>query len=73
MESAMECYNFVAGEEDEDPRNVNIPESEGLCEVQGPTLEIPKITERSRLRRLILGQKQTLRLLPLETIGMMRL
>ena len=32
METAMECYNFTT-EEDDDPRNVNIPELEGSCDV----------------------------------------
>ena len=27
METAMECYNFTIGDDD-DPHNVNIPESE---------------------------------------------
>ena len=27
MENAMECYNFVAYDEEEDPCNINIPES----------------------------------------------
>ena len=30
MQSMMECYNVTGGPEDEDdPRNVNIPESKG--------------------------------------------
>lgn len=44
METVMECYKFAA-EEDDDPRNLNIPELEGSHDVQGPMLEIPKITE----------------------------
>ena len=43
MENAMECYNFVAYEE-EDPHNMNILESEGSHDVQGPVLEPPEIT-----------------------------
>ena len=43
LEDALECYNFVAEPEDEDenPRSINIPESEGTREVEGPKLDIP--------------------------------
>lgn len=73
MESAMECYNFAIDEEEDDPHNINIPESEGSHDVQGPALEIPEITKKVKIRRLMMGQRQTLSLLPLETTGMMRL
>ena len=34
LEQALECYNLAEeGEEDENPRNVNIPESEGTRDV----------------------------------------
>ena len=38
LEEALECYNFASESEeaDEDPRNTNIPESEGICDVKGP-------------------------------------
>ena len=54
MESMMECYNFAA-KEDEDPRNVNIPVSEGSCEIQGPTLEIPEITRKVKIKKVNIG------------------
>ena len=40
LEDALECYNFEAEPEDEDeaPRNINIPESEGTHDVDGPKL-----------------------------------
>ena len=36
LKDALECYNFGAEpeEEDEDPRNTNIPESKGNCDVE---------------------------------------
>ena len=43
LETALECYNLAVDEDDE-PRNINIPESKGSREVQGPELEIPEIT-----------------------------
>ena len=56
MESAMECYDF-ATREDEDPRNVNIPESEGSHEVQGPALEIPEIIEKVKIKKVNIGSE----------------
>ena len=46
LEHVLDCYNFTAEPdgEDENPRSVNIPESEGTHEVEGPKLEIPTIT-----------------------------
>ena len=41
---AVECYN-LAIDEDDDPRNVAIPESEGYCEVHGPTIEAPEYVD----------------------------
>ncbi len=38
----LECYNVIDEEEDEDPRNINIPET-GHCEVQGLQIENPYI------------------------------
>ena len=42
--NAVECYNLVI-DEDDDPRNINIPESEGHCEVHGPAVEAPEVTQ----------------------------
>ena len=40
VENARECYNFTI-DEDENTRNINIPESEGSCVVARPPLECP--------------------------------
>ena len=45
LETALECYNLGV-DEDEEPRNINIPESQGTREVQGPELEHPEITKK---------------------------
>lgn len=34
----LECYNVTAEEEEEDLMNVNIPETEGHREVEGPQI-----------------------------------
>lgn len=46
----LECYNVKAKEEDEDPRNINIPETEGHHKVEGPQLENLDITEPLKTR-----------------------
>ena len=57
LEEALECYNFASEpeEEDEDPRNINIPESEGTCDVDGPKLQIPAITEPIKIKQINIG------------------
>ena len=41
---AVEYYN-LAIDEDDDPRNIDIPESEGHCDVHGPVVEAPAVTQ----------------------------
>ena len=54
METALECYNFIA-EEDDDPHNVNILEIEGSHDVQGPALEITEVTEKVKTKKVNIG------------------
>ena len=42
--NAVECYN-LAIDEDDDPRKINIPESEGNYEVHGPVVESHGVTQ----------------------------
>ena len=51
VENARECYNFTI-DEDENPRNINIPESEGTHVVAGPPLECPKISEKLKIKKV---------------------
>lgn len=44
LRCVLECYNVNVEEDDEDPRNINIPETEGCREVRGPSIEDPDIT-----------------------------
>ena len=57
LEYALECYNFMQepGDEDEDPRSINIAESEGAREVEGPKLEIPAVTEPLKIKKINIG------------------
>ncbi len=36
LHHGLENYNMTVEEDDEDPRNINIPEAEGHREVEGP-------------------------------------
>ena len=51
LEIALECYN-LATDEDDEPCNINIPESKGTREIQGPELEIPEITEKVKSKQI---------------------
>ena len=54
IENTKECYNFSI-EEDDDPRNINIPESEGSRVVAGQTLDCLEITEKLKIKKVNIG------------------
>lgn len=41
----LECYNVTMEDGEEDPKNINILDSEGQCEFEGLKEEIPDILE----------------------------
>ena len=53
---AVECYNFTI-DEDDDPRNIAIPESEGCCDIHGPAVEAPEVTQPLKTRTVNIGSK----------------
>ena len=55
--NAVECYNLTI-DEDDDPRNINIPESEGHCEVHGPAVESPEVTRPLKTRKVNIGLEE---------------
>jgi len=55
--NAVECYNLAFDDED-DPRNISIPESEGHCEVHGPKLEMPDVTQPLKTRKINIGSTE---------------
>jgi len=57
LSHALECYNVTAEEEDEYPRKINIPETEGHHGVEGPQLENPDITEPLKTRQVNIGME----------------
>ena len=54
VKNVLECYN-LAVDEDEEPHNVNIPESQGSHEVQGLKLEVPEIDENFKIKKINIG------------------
>ena len=54
---AVECYN-LAIDEDDDPHNINIPELEGHCEVHGPAVKAPEVTQPLKTRQVNIGSEE---------------
>ena len=52
---ALECYNVNIEEDNKDPRKVNILETEGYREVQGPLVEDPDITTLVKKKQVNIG------------------
>jgi hypothetical protein len=73
LQKLQGCYNINV-DEDDDPRKVNIIETEGQRDIEGPGFDLPFIGHiRLRSRNSILEQRKH-RILPmLETIGMLPL
>ena len=59
LEQALECYNLTEeGEEDEDPRNINIPMSEGTRDVQGLELKVPDVAKPAKIKKINIGTEE---------------
>jgi hypothetical protein len=52
------CYNINANEDD-DPRKVNIIETEGQRDVEGPGVELPFIGQPIKIKKVNIGTEQT--------------
>jgi hypothetical protein len=55
------CYNINADEED-DPRKVNIIETEGQRDIEGQGVELPFIGQLIKIKKFNIGTEQTLKL-----------
>jgi hypothetical protein len=55
------CYNINA-DTDDDPRKVNIVETEGHRDVEGPRVELPFIGQLIKIKKVYIGTKETLKL-----------
>ena len=61
IENASECYNFTI-DEDDNPRNINISESEGLCTVVGPTPKCLEIIKKLKIKKVNIRTEETLKI-----------
>jgi hypothetical protein len=59
------CYNINV-DEDDDPRKVNIVETEGHRDVEGPVLEFPFIGKSIKIKKFNIGTEETLKLANVE-------
>jgi len=57
LSCVLECYNVNVEEDDEDPRNINIPEMEGCCEIRGPSIEDLDITVSLKTKQVNIGME----------------
>jgi hypothetical protein len=55
------CYNINA-DEDDDPRKVNIVETKGHKDVEGPGFELPFIGQSIKIKKFNIGTEETLKL-----------
>lgn len=55
LRHVLECYNVTAEEEDEDPRNINIPKVEGNLEVKGPQIDNMYMTTPLKTKQVNIG------------------
>jgi hypothetical protein len=59
------CYNINA-DEDDDPRNVNISETEGQRDIEGPGIESPFVGNLIKIKKVNIGTDQAPKL---ENVG----
>jgi hypothetical protein len=58
LQKLQGCYNINA-DEDDDPRKVNIIETEGQRDVEGPGVDLPFIGQPIKMKKVNIGTKQT--------------
>jgi hypothetical protein len=61
LQKLQGCYNINANEDD-DPRKVNIAETKGQRDVEGPGVEIPFIGHPIKIKKVNIGTEETLKL-----------
>jgi hypothetical protein len=69
-EGALQCYHVDGNQEDEDPRDINIPETEGDRGVEGPTLETKDFAQPLNTRKVNIGSESEPKFANIGTIGM---
>jgi len=63
MEHALVCYNLATDggddeSDEEDLRHLDIAETEGEREVQGPDLKIPDVTKPLKIKKVNIGSEE---------------
>jgi hypothetical protein len=61
LQKLQSCYNINA-DEDDDPRKVNIAETEIRRDVEGPGIELPFIGKPIKINKVNIGTEETLKL-----------
>lgn len=61
LQKVHECYNIITDNDEEDPRETNITESEGQCAVVGVPLENFKVGEPLKTKKVNIGTKENLK------------
>jgi len=58
LRHALKCYNETVVDEEEDTRNINIPEAEGHRKVKGPQIENPDISAPLKTKQVNIGTEE---------------
>ena len=58
LQKLQTCYNINVDEDDE-PRKVNITETEGQRDVEGPGVEMPFIGQPIKIKKVNIGTEET--------------
>jgi hypothetical protein len=58
LQKLQTCYNINA-DEDDDPRKVNIVETEGQRDVEGPRVELPFIGQPIKIKKVNIRIEET--------------
>ena len=61
LQQLQECYNINV-DEDDDPRDVNIAETEGHRDIEGPWIELPFIGHPIKIKKVNIGIDKTSKL-----------
>jgi hypothetical protein len=61
LQQLHDCYNINIGEDD-DSRDVNIAETEGHRDIEGPGIELPFIGQPIKIKKVNIGTEKTLKL-----------
>ena len=54
----MECYNVTGELDDDDPLNVNIHDSEGLCVVEGFDISSDQFPSPLKVKKVNIGSQE---------------